>query len=112
MGDWAICIGNPLGEQLAGTATVGIVSALNREVSSTTTDKYGLRGTVTNTMIQVDAAINSGNSGGGMFSINGELMGIPTLKYTGSALQRQQRWKALAMCIPINAAEAPDRTTC
>ena len=104
VGDWAICIGNPLGEQLAGTTTVGIVSALNREISSTTTDKYGLRGTVTNTMIQVDAAINSGNSGGGMFSVNGELMGIPTLKYTGSAFSGKTV-EGIGMCIPINAAK-------
>ena len=104
VGDWAICIGNPLGEKLAGTTTVGIVSALNREVSSTTTDKYGLRGTVTNTMIQVDAAINSGNSGGGMFSVNGELMGIPTLKYTGSAFSGNTV-EGIGMCIPINAAK-------
>ena len=104
VGDWAICIGNPLGEQFAGTTTVGIVSALNREVSSTTTDKYGLRGTVTNTMIQVDAAINSGNSGGGMFSVNGELMGIPTLKYTGSAFSGKTV-EGIGMCIPINAAK-------
>lgn len=104
VGDWAICIGNPLGEQLAGTTTVGIVSALNREVSSTTTDKYGLRGTVTNTMIQVDAAINTGNSGGGMFSVNGELMGIPTLKYTGSAFSGNTV-EGIGMCIPINAAK-------
>lgn len=104
VGDWAICIGNPLGEQFAGTTTVGIVSALNREVSSTTTDKYGLRGTVTNTMIQVDAAINSGNSGGGMFSVNGELMGIPTLKYTGSAFSGNTV-EGIGMCIPINAAK-------
>ena len=104
VGDWAICIGNPLGEQLAGTTSVGIVSALNREVSSTTTDKYGLRGTVTNTMIQVDAAINSGNSGGGMFSVNGELMGIPTLKYTGSAFSGNTV-EGIGMCIPINAAK-------
>ena len=104
VGDWAICIGNPLGEQFAGTTTVGIVSALNREVSSTTTDKYGLRGTVTNTMIQVDAAINTGNSGGGMFSVNGELMGIPTLKYTGSAFSGNTV-EGIGMCIPINAAK-------
>ena len=104
VGDWAICIGNPLGEQFAGTTTVGIVSALNREVSSTTTDKYGLRGTVTNAMIQVDAAINSGNSGGGMFSVNGELMGIPTLKYTGSAFSGNTV-EGIGMCIPINAAK-------
>lgn len=104
VGDWAICIGNPLGEQLAGTTTVGIVSALNREISSTSTDKYGLKGTITNTMIQVDAAINSGNSGGGMFSVTGELMGIPTLKYTGSAFSGNTV-EGIGMCIPINAVK-------
>ena len=78
VGDWTICIGNPLGEQFSGTVTVGIVSALNRAVSSTSYDKYGRRETITNAMIQTDAAINAGNSGGGMFNVNGELMGIPT----------------------------------
>ena len=76
VGDWTICIGNPLGEQFSGTVTVGIVSALNRAVSSTSYDKYGRRETITNAMIQTDAAINAGNSGGGMFNVNGELMGI------------------------------------
>ncbi len=104
VGDWAICIGNPLGEQFAGTVTVGVVSALNRAVSSSSTDKYGLKETITNSMIQVDAAINSGNSGGGMFNTNGELMGIPTLKYTGSAYSGTTV-EGIGMCIPINAAK-------
>ncbi len=104
VGDWAICIGNPLGEQFAGTVTVGIVSALNREVSSSSTDKYGRKETTVNSMIQTDAAINSGNSGGGMFNTNGELMGIPTLKYTGSAYSGTTV-DGIGMCIPINAAK-------
>lgn len=104
VGDWAICIGNPLSETFTGTVTVGIVSALNRSVSSTNYDKYGRKETITNTMIQTDAAINSGNSGGGMFSVAGELMGIPTLKYTGSAYS-SATVEGIGMCIPINAAK-------
>ena len=104
VGDWAICIGNPLGQEFSGTVTTGIVSALDRAVSSQTYDKYGRRETITNTMIQTDAAINSGNSGGGMFSVTGELMGIPTLKYTGSAYSGSTV-EGIGMCIPINAAK-------
>ena len=104
VGDWAICIGNPLGEQFSGTVTAGIVSALDRAVSSSSVDKYGRKETITNTMIQTDAAINSGNSGGGMFSVTGELMGIPTLKYTGSAYSGATV-EGIGMCIPINAAK-------
>jgi serine protease Do len=105
VGDWAIAIGNPLGTELAGTTTVGIVSALNREVTSYTTDRYG-RQVVdnVNTMIQVDAAINSGNSGGGMFNVLGELMGIPSLKYTGSIFSGNVV-EGIGMCIPINTAK-------
>ena len=104
VGDWAICIGNPLGTQFSGTVTTGIVSALNRSVSSSSYDKYGRKETVTNAMIQVDAAINSGNSGGGMFSVTGDLMGIPTLKYTGS-VYTGTTVEGIGMCIPINAAK-------
>ncbi len=55
-------------------------------------------------MSQVDAAIISGNSGGGMFSVSGELMGIPTLKYTGS-VYTGSTVEGIGMCIPINAAK-------
>ena len=104
VGDWAICIGNPLSDTFFGTVTTGIVSALNRSVSSSSYDKYGRRETITNTMIQVDAAINNGNSGGGMFSVTGELMGVPTLKYSGSAYSGAAI-DGIGMCIPINAAK-------
>ena len=104
VGDWAICIGNPLSEQFTGTVTAGIVSGLNRAVKNTSTDKYGRKETITNTMIQVDAAINSGNSGGGMFSVTGELMGIPTLKYSGSTYSGTSI-DSIGMCIPINSAK-------
>ena len=102
VGDWAICIGNPLG--FAKTTTVGVISALNRGIESETYDKYGRKETITNAMIQVDAAINSGNSGGGMFSVTGELMGIPTLKYTGSYYSGSSV-EGIGMCIPINAVK-------
>ena len=102
VGDWAICIGNPLG--FTKTTTVGIVSALNRGIESESYDKYGRKETITNGMIQVDAAINSGNSGGGMFSVTGELMGIPTLKYTGSYYSGASV-EGIGMCIPINAVK-------
>ena len=104
VGDWAICIGNPLSSTFSGTVTTGIVSALNRAIESKGYDKYGRRETITNAMIQTDAAINSGNSGGGMFAVTGELMGIPTLKYTGSAYSGASI-DGIGMCIPINAAK-------
>ena len=102
VGDWAICIGNPLG--FAKTTTVGVVSALNRGIESEAYDKYGRKETITNAMIQVDAAINSGNSGGGMFSVTGELMGIPTLKYSGSYYSGASV-EGIGMCIPVNAVK-------
>ena len=75
VGDQVVAIGNPLGE-LTSTLTVGYVSAKERTVS---TD-----GTVIN-MIQTDAAINSGNSGGPLFNMKGEVVGITTAKYSGAS---------------------------
>ena len=75
VGDQVVAIGNALGE-LTGTMTVGYVSAKDRDV---TTD-----GTTIN-MIQTDAAINSGNSGGPMFNMKGEVVGITTAKYSGES---------------------------
>lgn len=75
VGDQVVAIGNPLGE-LTSTLTVGYVSAKERDVS---TD-----GTVIN-MIQTDAAINSGNSGGPLFNMRGEVVGITTAKYSGTS---------------------------
>ena len=100
VGDWAICIGNPL--SFTGTTTVGVISALNREVTSSATDAYGKR--AVNTMIQTDAAINAGNSGGGMFNVVGELIGIPSMKYTGSMFTGSTV-EGIGMAIPINEAK-------
>ena len=104
VGEWAIVIGNPLGEDFARTMTVGVVSALDRQISDTSTDRYGRRTTITNTMIQVDAAINSGNSGGGMFNTMGQLQGIPARKYSSSGLFSASI-DNIGMCIPINVAK-------
>lgn len=75
VGDQVMAIGNPLGE-LTSTLTVGYVSAKDREVN---TD-----GTYLN-MLQTDAAINSGNSGGPLFNCYGEVVGITTAKYSGTS---------------------------
>ena len=103
VGDWAICIGNPL--DFTGTTTVGVVSALNREVTSNSTDAYGRKTNNVNLMIQTDAAINAGNSGGGMFNVAGELVGVPSMKYTGSYYSTSTV-EGIGMAIPINVAKS------
>ena len=104
VGDLVFNIGNPIG--FNKTVTAGIVSGLNREISTgTTTDRYGRKTSVVNTMIQTDAAINSGNSGGGMFDLEGRLVGIPTLKYTGSRYSSGATVESIGMCIPVNDAK-------
>ena len=67
LGEWVIAIGNPF--SLGGSVTAGIVSARNREISSGAYDSY----------IQTDAAINRGNSGGPLFNLDGEVIGVNTL---------------------------------
>jgi serine protease Do len=64
IGDWVMAIGNPFG--LGGTVTVGIISARNRDINSGPYDRF----------IQTDAAINRGNSGGPLFNMDGEVIGI------------------------------------
>ncbi|MBR2822309.1 MAG: trypsin-like peptidase domain-containing protein [Clostridia bacterium] len=105
VGELVFNIGNPIG--FNKTVTAGIISGLNREINTDThTDRYGRTTNVVNTMIQTDAAINSGNSGGGMFNLNGELVGIPTLKYTGSRYSSSATVESIGMCIPVNDAKA------
>ena len=66
LGEWVVAIGNPF--SLGGTVTAGIVSARNRDINSGPYDNY----------IQTDAAINRGNSGGPLFNLNGEVVGVNT----------------------------------
>ncbi|MBR3929265.1 MAG: trypsin-like peptidase domain-containing protein [Clostridia bacterium] len=105
VGEWAICVGNPVSEELRTTFTLGIVSALDREIAShESQDRYGLKITRINTMIQTDAAINSGSSGGGLFNVLGQLMGIPTMKYTSSG-STGAPVEGISLAIPINSAK-------
>lgn len=111
VGEYAIVIGNPLGKEFERTVTVGYVSALGREVQDRVSDRYGRYATVKNQMIQVDAAINQGNSGGGMFNTLGQLQGIPSRKYDNGgssifgSLSGQASIDNIGMCIPINVAK-------
>jgi len=66
VGDWVIAIGNPFG--LGGSRSVGVISAINRDINSGPYDSY----------IQTDAAINKGNSGGPLFNLDGEVIGVNT----------------------------------
>lgn len=72
VGDWVLAIGNPFG--LGGSASTGIISALGRDIRSGPYDDF----------IQVDAAINRGNSGGPLFNMNGEVIGINSMIYSPS----------------------------
>ncbi len=94
-GDWAIVIGNPLGKQFADTVTVGVVSALNRELEGSSIVK----------MLQTDAAINSGNSGGGLFNTRGELIGIPSLKFSSNGKSDVASIEGIAMAIPVDVVQ-------
>ena len=72
VGDWVLAIGNPFG--LGGTVTAGIISATARDIHSSPYDDY----------LQTDASINRGNSGGPMFDLAGEVIGIATVIYSPS----------------------------
>jgi len=87
VGDTAVVIGNPLGK-LGGTVTDGIISALERELVLEDGEKR--------TLIQTNAAINGGNSGGGLFNSNGELVGIVEAKSSGLDVE------GLGFAIPVN----------
>lgn len=88
VGDQSVVIGNPLG-RLGGTATEGIISALERRLT--------LDSGVTLDLLQTDAAINQGNSGGGLFNSHGDLVGIVVAKSAGTGIE------GLAYAIPINS---------
>ena len=90
VGDNVVVIGNPLGEEFAGSVTTGIVSALNREVQFSENEIY--------TYIQTDAAINSGNSGGPLVNMQGQVVGVNAAKIDNSVAE------GMGFAIPIDDA--------
>ena len=88
VGDWVVAIGNPFG--LGGTVTSGIISARNRDINLTRYDDF----------IQTDASINQGNSGGPLFNLNGEVVGINTAIIAPG----QAGSIGIGFAIPANAA--------
>ncbi len=88
VGDWVVAIGNPFG--LGGTVTSGIVSARNRDIGMTRYDDF----------IQTDASINQGNSGGPLFNLKGEVVGINTAIIAPG----QSGSIGIGFAIPANAA--------
>lgn len=87
VGEFSMAIGNPLG--LQSSVTGGMISAVNREVTDTDGKKY--------TLIQTDAAINQGNSGGALVNAEGKVIGINTLKLSGTGIE------GMGFAIPINS---------
>lgn len=88
VGEFAMAIGNPLG--MESSVSAGIISAVNRKVTSDN---------VTYTLVQTDAAINSGNSGGALVNSKGQVIGINTLKLAGSSIE------GMGFAIPINSTK-------
>ena len=88
VGDWAVAIGNPFG--LGGTVTAGIISARNRDINLTRYDDF----------IQTDASINQGNSGGPLFNLQGQVIGINTAIIAPG----QSGSIGIGFAIPANAA--------
>ena len=93
VGDSVVAIGNPLGE-LTFSLTTGVVSALDRPVTLST-------GTTMN-LIQTDCAINSGNSGGALFNLYGEVIGITNAKYSSSGSSSEASIDNIGFAIPID----------
>ena len=87
VGEFAMAVGNPLGMQ--SSITCGVISAVNREVTDSDGKKF--------TLIQTDAAINSCNSGGALVNSEGKVIGINTLKLSGTGIE------GMGFAIPINS---------
>lgn len=91
VGELAVAIGNPLGQELAGTVTVGVISAVNRSITTEAGTEM--------TLLQTDAAINPGNSGGALVNAYGEVIGINNMKFSGSNVE------GIGFAIPIDIAK-------
>ena len=89
VGEFAMAVGNPLGMQ--SSVTAGMIGAVNREITGSDGKKYKL--------IQTDAAINSGNSGGALVNSKGQVIGINTLKIASTGVE------GMGFAIPINSAK-------
>lgn len=89
VGEFSMAIGNPLG--MESSVTAGIISAVNRKVTDSDGKTY--------TLIQTDAAINSGNSGGALVNSEGKVIGINTLKLSGTGIE------GMGFAIPINSTK-------
>lgn len=96
VGDTALAIGNPLGFDLFGTLTVGYISGLNREIAMDDAVMH---------LIQTDAAINSGNSGGPLVNDKGQVIGINSMKMSSSYSSSEASIEGLGFAIPINEAQ-------
>lgn len=90
VGELAVAIGNPLGQELAGSVTAGVISAVNRNLE--------VQGKTLN-LIQTDAAINPGNSGGALVNCYGEVIGINTVKVSSTSIE------GIGFAIPISDAK-------
>ena len=90
VGEWCMSVGNPLG--MKSTVCQGSISALNREITDSDGKTY--------TVLQTDAAINEGNSGGALVNSKGQVIGINTLKASGEGVE------GLGFAIPINSTKS------
>ncbi|MCD8142912.1 MAG: trypsin-like peptidase domain-containing protein, partial [Clostridiales bacterium] len=96
VGDEALVIGDPLGSSFRGTLTNGIISGINRSVSS---NGYAM------TLIQTTAAVNSGNSGGALFNIYGQVVGVVNLKMVTSS-SSEATVEGMGMAVPSATVES------
>ena len=93
VGDTVVAIGNPLGE-LTFSLTKGVVSAMDRQVTFSTGSTMNL--------IQTDCTINSGNSGGALFNLYGEVIGITNAKYSNNGAAAEASIESIGFAIPVN----------
>lgn len=93
VGDTAIAIGSPLGKQLQNSVTVGVISALDRDIEMDNESQK---------LIQTDAAINSGNSGGALVNTKGQVIGINVAKIGSTSQFSSTSVEGLGFAIPIN----------
>lgn len=91
VGEPVVAIGNPLGLELMGTVTAGVISAVNRQIQG--------QNNTTQTLLQTDAAINPGNSGGALVNQFGQVIGINSSKMGGNGVE------GIGFAIPINVAK-------